>query len=111
MNTPTPKLLVVFCTVPDMTVASQISEAVLQNASAACVNVIPGIVSHYMWQGKRENSQELLLIFKTQADLYQVLERTIQDNHPYDVPEVIALEVENALEAYAQWVQNSTAAQ
>jgi periplasmic divalent cation tolerance protein len=71
---------------------------------AACVNVLPRIASHYRWQGKIERASESLLVCKTRAALLRKLEAFVVKNHPYDVPEIIALPVVFGRKAYLDWL-------
>jgi len=60
---------------------------------AACVSVLPGVVSTYRWEGELRQDREVLLIAKTTEDKYQALERRIIELHPHDLPEVLAFTV------------------
>lgn len=75
---------------------------------AACVNIIPGVVSVYRWQGERCEDQEHTLVIKTSADRYDELEGRLAQWHSYDVPEIIALEATDVLDAYGAWVHEQT---
>jgi periplasmic divalent cation tolerance protein len=85
---------------------------VLEKRLAACVNIVPGVVSLYWWQGALCRDAEATLLIKTRADLVEALTEAIRAAHPYEVPEVIALSLEpgegNA--AYAAWVRSETGA-
>ena len=97
-------LLVVLITAPDEAAAVKIAHAVVGPGLAACVNVVPAVRSIYQWEGKLEDSSELLLIVKTTAERFAELERAVIAVHPYSVPEVIALPVTAAFQAYGTWV-------
>lgn len=71
---------------------------------AACVNIMPGVTSIYGWQEQVESSVEQLLLIKTAQHLYTEVETFIQTHHPYQVPEVIALPVEQGASAYLNWL-------
>ena len=75
---------------------------------AACCNIVPGITSVYRWEGELSEDQECLLIMKTGHSRYQQLEQFIQNQHPYDVPELIALPVTKGLDEYLSWVIKET---
>ena len=75
---------------------------------AACVNVSPPIRSIYRWQGALQEDSETLMVIKTVASRYREAEDWLQRNHPYDVPEIIALPVEQGLPAYLEWVVQET---
>ena len=71
---------------------------------AACVNVVPGVVSHYRWQGRMQRDRECLLVAKTSAAKLPALKRWIASHHPYTIPEVLALKVEDGSKAYLGWL-------
>jgi periplasmic divalent cation tolerance protein len=99
---------VVLCTVPSEAVATQISQALLEERLVACVNVLPAARSIYRWQGQIEEGQELLLVMKTARDRYAALEARLRALHPYDVPEVLALDVAEGSAPYLAWVLAET---
>ena len=101
------EIIVVLCTFPSLELARQIGTALVEAQLAACVNLCPSGESIYRWEGKIESAQEVLAIFKTTAAIYPQLEDRLKKLHPYDVPEIIALTADQALPAYAKWVQES----
>jgi periplasmic divalent cation tolerance protein len=98
----------VLCTCPDKDSAQTIAEQLVDQSLAACVNILPGITSIYCWQGKRENAQELLLVIKTTKNVYDALEKAIIRLHPYELPEIIAVNIENGNAGYLNWISDST---
>lgn len=100
----------VLVTVPSRKEGDRISETVVGEGLAACVNVVGPIRSIYRWQGKVCTDDEHLLLIKTSGDRYRELEAKILEIHPYDVPEVIALPVEEGSVAYLSWIQEQTRA-
>ena len=97
----------VLCTCPDQDSAQLIAEQLVDNSLAACVNILPGIISVYRWLGSREQAQEHLLIIKTTSQVYDRLEETIRELHPYELPEVIAVSIENGNIDYLNWVSDN----
>lgn len=97
-----------YITVPDQLAADSLSNALVKNKLAACVNVIPGIKSTYLWEGKINNDFELLLMVKTRAQLTEKVAAFIKENHPYDEPEFICTDVTSGLPGYLNWVHEST---
>lgn len=89
--------------------ARRIATLVVRKKLAACVQIIGPILSVYRWEGRDEESEEWLLLMKTTRDSYPGLEDTIRDQHPYDVPEIIALPVTGGHGAYLDWVRDETA--
>ena len=94
----------ILCTCPDEECAEQLAHALVEQRVAACVNILPGIRSVYRWQGKLESAQENLLLIKSHSQAYPALEQLIQRLHPYELPEIIAVPVENGLPAYLDWI-------
>jgi periplasmic divalent cation tolerance protein len=100
----TSELLVVLVTVPDEAVADLLSTALVQKRLVACVNIVPGIRSVYRWKGKLESSSEVLLVMKTASGGFADLSAAITAAHPYEVPEIIALNATDVSESYLSWV-------
>ncbi len=103
---PTPDASVVMTTVPDDDLASRIARSLVEQGLAACVQRLP-IRSTFAWQGRIEEASEILLLIKTTKASFEALERRIHEMSPYQVPEVIALDVARAAPAYAAWLTDS----
>lgn len=97
---------IVFCTCPDKDTAENIARLLVESGLAACVNILPNITSIYRWQGQLERAEELLLVIKTRQDAYSALESMIKQHHPYQVPEIIAVSIENGLPDYLHWIDS-----
>lgn len=100
--------LVCFCTCPDPDCANRIAEALVGERLAACVNIVPGLRSVYRWQGALESADEVLLLVKTGREQLAALTARIRDLHPYELPEVIAVEVAGGSAAYLDWIAEQT---
>ncbi len=87
--------------------AQESIDAVLENSLAACAQSLD-IHSQYMWKGERCRQGEVLVLFNTRWVLYDALEMCIRRLHPYEVPQIIALGIDKALSAYAQWIEDVT---
>lgn len=98
----------VFCTFPDVDKARAIGSTLVAERLAACVNLIPAVESIYRWQGQVESSTEILAIFKIASSGWAAFEARLRVLHPYEVPEIIALEPEQVTPPYARWVADST---
>ncbi len=86
-----------------------IGRRLVEERLAACVNVLPGARSVFRWEGAVQESDEALLVIKTRRERYPALARRIQELHPYEVPEVLALPVQAGATAYVEWVRASVA--
>ncbi|MDO8632217.1 MAG: divalent-cation tolerance protein CutA, partial [Phycisphaerales bacterium] len=95
---------VVLITAPRGRKAEALAKGLVAAKLAACVNIVPGIVSHYAWKGKKHRDAECLLIAKTSTANLRALTAWVEKNHPYDVPEVLALKVEAGSSAYLKWL-------
>ena len=91
---------VLFITTGSKEEADKISRGLVEDKLAFCVNAIPGIQSTYYWEDKIHVDEEFLLIVKTRKDRYDALETWVKINHSYEVPEIIALPIEQGLPAY-----------
>jgi len=99
--------MIVFCTVPDNTVAQEISRILVMEALCACVNTIPKITSYYIYEGEFCEDTEVLLLIKTDSSHFKALEQRIKEVHPYDLPEIIATPICEASSEYKNWLLNS----
>eukprot|EP00731_Ephydatia_muelleri_P025932 Em0018g32a len=99
---------VAMVTAPSMEVAQSLSRNIIQRKLAACVNIIPQVVSIYEWQGNIEESSECLMMIKTQSRHIPELTSFVLAHHPYKVPEVISLKISEGNEAYLKWIEQST---
>ena len=97
---------VLFITTGSKEEADKISRGLVEDKLAFCVNAIPGIQSTYYWEGKIHVDEEFLLIVKTRKDRYDALETWVKINHSYEVPEIIALPIEQGLLAYLSGIDD-----
>ncbi|MGD9925330.1 MAG: divalent-cation tolerance protein CutA, partial [Pseudorhodoplanes sp.] len=75
---------------------------------AACVNIIPGMISLYTWQGRRQRDQEVVMIVKTRVHLVDRATEEIRRSHPYDTPAIVALPVAGGSAAFLDWIMAET---
>ena len=101
---------IVLCTCPDQASADHIAQTLVTEQLAACVNIIDGVKSVYLWQGEMESSHELQLIIKTHSRCYGALEQRLRALHPYELPEIIAVPIEAGLPEYLAWLDETTRA-
>ena len=100
------EVLIVLCTCPDTAAARRLAAGLLERKWAACVNILPEIRSMYRWQGELHDEGEALMVVKTVHQAYAEVEAWLLQHHPYDVPEVLAVQVQAGSAAYLEWVQN-----
>jgi periplasmic divalent cation tolerance protein len=96
--------IVVLCTTPNAESARSVALSLLQAKLVACVNILPGTTSLYWWEGKVEEATEHLLIIKTLSRAYPAVEKKIREHHPYETPEVLAVQTEQVSEPYRAWI-------
>jgi periplasmic divalent cation tolerance protein len=103
------KAVLVYVTYPDVEAAERTGAALVESGLAACVNILPGMVSIYVWEGARQRDAEAVMIVKTRAALAdRVVAETLQ-RHPYDTPAVLVLPVEGGSPRYLDWIFGQTA--
>lgn len=88
--------------------AKKIAYGLIENKLAACTNIVSGVTSIYLWQDKVCEDTECLVLIKTQRNLFDKVKDFIVKNHPYTLPEVIMLPIENGLDGYLSWVKENT---
>ncbi len=98
---------VVLCTAP-VEAAESLASSLVGERVAACVNVLQGVRSVYRWEGRVDTADEVLLVIKTSDDSLPALMARVAELHPYDVPEIVALDTCDVHPPYALWVDGST---
>lgn len=96
--------IVVLVTAPSADKAAELARALVEEQLAACGNVLPGLRSIYRWEGKVHDEPEALLILKTRAPLFEALRERVVALHPYQVPEVLRLDVAEGHLPYLEWI-------
>jgi periplasmic divalent cation tolerance protein len=97
----------VFCTCPDEAVAERIGTALLEERLVACVQGFP-VRSRYWWRGRIEQAAEVMLVMKTTAQHMGPLIAKVRQLHPYEVPEVVSVSLEEGNPAYLEWLMAET---
>ena len=97
------ELIVILCSAPDEAVAERLARGLVEAHLAACVSAIPGVKSFYRWKGKIESDSEVQLLIKTRPDHFDEIVRWLEEHHPYEVPELVALPADKVSDAYLQW--------
>lgn len=104
------RVLVVLTTVANEDDAAKLAHALVERRLVACVNVLPGVRSIYRWQGTVEDDRELLLLAKTTVARLAEVTAALGELHPYEVPEIVALEAASVSQAYAAWLRDCVGA-
>lgn len=97
-------MLIVLTTTPNIEEAENLAEKIVAEKLAACVQVLPAMKSFYFWGGEIQKDSENLLLIKTLDEKFDSLEKFIQSNHSYDVPEIVAIKAKNVSESYLGWL-------
>ena len=100
--------IVILCTVPDRGSGEQIAQGLVSERLAACVNLLPGVVSIYRWDGKVEKANECLLIIKTVSARFEAVRERIKAMHSYELPEIIAVPITDGDSNYLKWLSESS---
>lgn len=100
--------LLVLTNLPDVTQAETLAQSLVESRLAACVNILAPCRSVYRWNDAIEQASEIPLLIKTTEAAYPALEAAIRAQHPYDLPEIIALPIAHGLPEYLNWVATET---
>lgn len=100
--------IIVLVTAGSMEEAQKISQKLVKDKLAACVNIIPEIESVFRWKSKVYNEQEVLLILKSRLELFDEIMDCVKSLHSYKVPEILALPIIGGFEDYLEWLKEST---
>jgi periplasmic divalent cation tolerance protein len=104
------QFIVVYVTTPTKEVGEEIAQKLVENKLAACIHLLPGLTSIYYWEGQVHNDAEVLLTIKTEGKCFKALSETVQEIHPYEVPEIIAVPVTTGSKRYLDWITEVTSA-
>src|SRR5207248_3602229 len=102
------RAVLVYTTYPSVVEAEQAGRAVVERRLAACVNILPGMISHYWWQGRVERGEEVVMIIKTRASLAESVREAVKKMHSYTTPAVLFLPLEGGDPNYLSWVMQET---
>lgn len=102
------RAVLVYTTYPSLVEAEAAGRAAVEERLAACVNILPGMVSHYWWEGKLARGEEVVMILKTRASLADRLRKTLKTGHPNKVPAIMVLPVESVEDTYLRWMMAET---
>jgi len=99
-------MLIVLTTTPNIEEAESLARKIVEARLAACVQVLPQMKSFYFWENAVQTDPEHLLLIKTVPEKYDELEKFIQTNHSYDVPEIVGIRSEKVSESYFKWLSD-----
>jgi periplasmic divalent cation tolerance protein len=102
------RAVIVYTTWPSIVEAEKAGHTIVEQRLAACVNIVPGMISHYWWQDKIERSEEVVMLVKTCASLAEAVGAAVKKQHSYTIPAVMALPVESVDPAYQKWIVQET---
>ena len=98
------RAVLVYTTWPSIVEAERAGRAIVERRLAACVNILPGMVSHYWWEGKIERAEEVVMFIKTRASLADPVSAAVKDLHSYTTPAIMVLPVDQVDPAYHAWI-------
>jgi periplasmic divalent cation tolerance protein len=94
----------VYTTYPSLVEAERAGRSLVEKRLSACVNILPGMVSHYWWQGKVERGEEVVMIIKTRASLAASVSAAVKETHSYTTPAIMVLPIESVDPDYHAWI-------
>lgn len=103
-STPTGALIILM-TAPDAGEGERIAGSLLDEGVIACANIVPGVVSLYRWEGELKRDAEVLVVMKTWTTVESRAIALAQEIHPYEVPEILVLDVKGGAAPYLAWVE------
>jgi periplasmic divalent cation tolerance protein len=100
----------VYTTHPSLAEAERLGRVLVERRLAACVNILPGMVSYYWWEGKIERGEEAVMIVKTRASLAEGVRAAVKELHSYTTPAILVIPLESVDQAYLDWLMGETRA-
>lgn len=98
----------VYTTYPSLVEAEQAGRTIVERRLAACVNILPGMISHYRWEGRLERGEEVVMILKTRASLAEAVRAAVKELHSYATPAILVLPLESVDQRYFDWILAET---
>jgi periplasmic divalent cation tolerance protein len=105
------RAVLVYTTWPSIVEAERAGRTIVERRLAACVNILPGMVSHYWWEGRLERGEEVVMIIKTRAALAERVSAAVKELHSYTTPAIVVLPIESIDVAYHAWLATETKAE
>jgi periplasmic divalent cation tolerance protein len=98
------RAVLVYTTWPSIVEAEKAGRSIVEQRLAACVNILPGMISHYWWEGQIERAEEVVMLVKTRAVLAEEVRRQVKEMHSYATPAIMVLPLESVDAAYFRWI-------
>jgi periplasmic divalent cation tolerance protein len=102
------RAVLVYTTWPSIVEAERAGRAIVEKRLAACVNIVPGMISHYWWRDKIERAEETVMLVKTRASLAEAVRQAVKEAHSYTTPAIMVLPVESVDADYYRWIVEET---
>ncbi len=102
------RVVLIYTSFPGLDDAKRVGEALVTARLAACVNMFPGMISIFEWQGAREEAAEVAMIIKTRAALVETVLAETKRLHPYELPALLVLPTEGGSAEYCGWIVSET---
>jgi periplasmic divalent cation tolerance protein len=102
------RIVFVYTTYPSIVEAETAGRALVERRLAACVNILPGMVSHYRWQGAIERGEEVVMLIKTRASLAERVTAAVKEMHSYTTPAILVMPIESVDQGYFDWIMAET---
>jgi periplasmic divalent cation tolerance protein len=99
----------VYTTYPSLVEAERAGRALVEQRLCACVNILPGMISHYWWQGVLERGEEVVMIIKTRSSLASRVSTAVKEMHSYATPAILVIPIESVDRGYLDWIMAETA--
>jgi periplasmic divalent cation tolerance protein len=101
--------ILVYTTYPSLVEAEAAGRGLLAAGLAACVNIVPEMVSIFRWKGQVERGAEVIMIVKTRSSLQEQVAATVRENHPFETPAILFLPTVGGDKSYVNWIMEETA--
>jgi len=98
------RAVLVYTTYPSIVEAEQAGRALVERRLCACVNILPGMICHYRWQGAVERGEEVVMIIKTRASMAEAVRAAVKQMHSYSTPAFLVIPVESVDKSYFDWL-------
>ena len=102
------RMVFVYTTYPSIVEAEEAGRALVEQHLAACVNILPGMISHYRWQGALERAEEVVMLIKTRASLAEAVRAQVKARHSYQTPAILVLPIDSVDRTYLAWLTAET---